>query len=901
MNRTTGEGPHAPDLSDVGRAATLGAGPDAEGIEARVLLEGVRASMFQQSEPPNIGRFTVRSLLGRGAHGSVYLAEDAELDRLVAVKLIAGKGVGATARERLVREAQALAKLKHPNVLTIYEVGLADDRVFIAMEYAEAGTFGEWCRSHPPGSPGHFDALVDLAVAVGHGLAAAHAAGLVHRDIKPANILLGDDGRPRLADFGLATAVHGDAGTSLTAGEFAESEDTRDELTRTGDIVGTPAYMAPEQFAGRGTAASDQWSLCATLWEAAYGERPFAGQTVQALAKAVTQPPQGPRDRGSVPAWWRSTLARGLDPEPDARWPAVEDLVGELERRRDAARRKTARRLGIVGLVALVAVGTGWQVREVWRNAAKERCDAQGREIEALWPGRADSVRAGAVATGAGFAGPLIDRASPWLDAWATGWHEATRDLCVRVALSRDIEPDHELHAGMCLTLQRERVEGLFEALEQSDRSATEELVHRASSLPAAKDCLDPEWLARMAWPEADQVEAVMEIRARGARVAHRLRRADVSAIETARELVTRAEATGFAPLVAETELILGATLAAEEPVEAESRLRSAYFAAVRLDLPVLAAEAATQLEGVVVGGAGRLEDALEWGEHAEVWIERLGKRDHRLGASLADYVAAAHRALGNVQETIDAHERALKIRMDALGPAHPDVGRSLHNLGIAHAIAGDIDAAAAEFARSRELLTAALGPEHPEIDTTIVSLANVHGLRGEHDEAIALQRDLLRRAEAAYGPDSRNVGDALSNLGNSLSRRGSHDEAQAAHRRSLAIIEAVLGPRHQDTVRARINLGATLLKAGEFSEAAEHASRAVDDAAAAFAADHPHLAFARNNYGTILNKLGRFAEAEVPLRAALATREARLGPDAPPTLATKEQLDIATRGQAGD
>lgn len=291
----------------------------ADRLDARVLLGELREKMFGQRSVARAGRFELRRRLGRGAFGSVYLAYDPTLERKVAVKLLDETIAGPEHRARLLREAQALARLEHPNVLTVYDVTVVDGQIVIAMELVEGGTLASWCQSNPVGTRARFDALFEIAVGIGQGLAAAHDAGITHRDIKPANILVGD-GRPRLADFGIARATtFGASDRAAHEGETFDGQtvpirldDPADtHLTQSRTVAGTPAFMAPEQFEGRAEAASDQWGLCATLWLAAYGESAFDGDTVPERVAAIGRPPHEPRGRivGCPPGSGRSSPA----------------------------------------------------------------------------------------------------------------------------------------------------------------------------------------------------------------------------------------------------------------------------------------------------------------------------------------------------------------------------------------------------------------------------------------------------------------------------------------------------------------------------------------------------------------------------------------------------------------
>ncbi len=263
-----------------------------------------------------LGRYRVLEELGSGGAGVVVAAHDPELDCRVAIKVLRSP----VNEHRLTREARALAKLAHPNVVAVYDVGSFEGRPFVAMELVHGITLRRWIeeRARP------WREALDVLSSAGRGLAAAHAAGLVHRDFKPDNVMLGDDGRVRVLDFGLVGAPR--------SGEIALDDGTSPRATETGALLGTPAYMAPEQFrAEEVDARTDQWSYCATLWEAVYGERPFRGATLRELSRAVvggalTEPP---RDR-VVPGWLRRALTRGLAVDRAARHPSMEALLAAI-------------------------------------------------------------------------------------------------------------------------------------------------------------------------------------------------------------------------------------------------------------------------------------------------------------------------------------------------------------------------------------------------------------------------------------------------------------------------------------------------------------------------------------------------------------------------------------------
>ncbi len=282
-----------------------------------------------------VGRYEILEQIGRGGMGVVYAARDPALQRTVALKLLrpditgdagdAGDPRNETRTDRLLREARALAAHQHPNIVTVYDAGVADGRVFIATELVAGRNATAWVEEEDP----ELEPLVDVYLQAARGLAAAHAAGLVHRDIKPDNILVGDDGRVRIADFGLATG--GRETVRRLTGESGDAE-LEVSLTVTGALLGTPLYMAPEQLAGQAAdARSDQFSLCVALYQSRYRKRPFAGATLAELADNVRAGGLRPVELGSPRARrLHAVIERGLAPEPADRYPSIDALIDEL-------------------------------------------------------------------------------------------------------------------------------------------------------------------------------------------------------------------------------------------------------------------------------------------------------------------------------------------------------------------------------------------------------------------------------------------------------------------------------------------------------------------------------------------------------------------------------------------
>jgi len=333
-----------------------------------------------------LGRYVLLELVAGGGMGVVYLAHDPELNRKVALKLLRPGAWGnlsrVEARSRLLREAQAMARLSHPNVLAVHDVGTFEDQIFIAMEYISGRTLSQWLEQtqHP------YTDVLDVFIQAGRGLAAAHAAGVVHRDFKPDNVLVSDNGQVKVLDFGLARAVesvHRKSDTQplqmqgLTKAELSTPGLLGAQLTRTGAFLGTPNYMAPEQLMRSSTdARSDQFSYCVALYEALYAERPFAGDSVEALLAEVVaaRVRESPNSRG-VPDRIRRILLRGLRRDPNERYPSMEPLLEALaEAREPRIQRRRPWTLwisaigAIIVLAALLGTGVGgWRDRLIRR------------------------------------------------------------------------------------------------------------------------------------------------------------------------------------------------------------------------------------------------------------------------------------------------------------------------------------------------------------------------------------------------------------------------------------------------------------------------------------------------------------------------------------------------------
>ena len=332
LSAPLGEGPGIPDTHH---------DPGEQQMRARLV-----GSLFGQPVVDvKVGRYVVLDQIGSGGLGVVYAAYDPELDRKVALKLVKPTMLLPRAAARMQREAQAMAKIKHPNVVAVYDTGPHAEGVFIAMELVDGVTLTAWRRAQPR----PWKAIREVLVSAGRGLAAAHGQGLVHRDFKPANVLVEASGQARVLDFGLARAAQ------TEGAQEAGTDSVLDvEVTQTGTLLGTPAYMAPEQFEGHADERSDQWGFCVTAYEMLYGRRPFTGPDADAVRDAARSG-RVPRPEGTspVPSWLFRALARGMSVDPAQRFPSMDALLVEMQRD------KRSRRLGLAGIALAVVLSSG--------------------------------------------------------------------------------------------------------------------------------------------------------------------------------------------------------------------------------------------------------------------------------------------------------------------------------------------------------------------------------------------------------------------------------------------------------------------------------------------------------------------------------------------------------------
>jgi tetratricopeptide (TPR) repeat protein len=646
------------------------------------------------------GRYLILERLGEGSMGEVYAAYDSRLDRRVALKLpCPGSPRAATAEghARLLREAQSMARLSHPNVVTIFDAGEIGGEIYLAMELVDGVTLRQWIAERRRS----WRETLALFVQAGRGLVAAHAAGIVHRDFKPDNVMVDRQGRARVTDFGLArswgagrpSGVRAERGDRAPADEVPTELPARAEpleapalpaMTRTGAFFGTPAYMAPEQLDGKSSdARTDQFAFCVALHEALYGERPFAAETLEALAFVVSlgkvrAPPADAR----VPPWLRRALLKGLAPDPARRYPSMDALLGALGR--DPARR--ARRWGMAALLGLVAVAGGAGIAAL-RSRADRACRADPDRLAGVWDGaRRESARRAFLATGVTGAQDAWDGAGRALDAYAEGWLAAYQEACDATHRRGDQSALLLDLRTQCLDRRRQELRAAADLFASADAQVVQRAAQVAHAQSPLASCSSATVLGdRVQSPEQPSARRhAEELRARIARVkvlaaAGRCRDA-VAAGETIAEGAGR---SGPAAVQAEALLALAVALELAGQLDrAEAALHRAVDAALASHHDEALAGAAVALTRVVGSDLSRPEEGHRWSTWAQAAIAGLGEGHQELEADRLCNEGAVYRAQGRSAEARGLVERCLALRRRVLRDGDPKIAEALDSLG---------------------------------------------------------------------------------------------------------------------------------------------------------------------------------------------------------------------------
>jgi eukaryotic-like serine/threonine-protein kinase len=796
-----------------------------------------------------VGRYLVLERIGQGGMGIVYKAYDPDLERNIALKLVRADSRNPDhrlrLRARLVREAQTLAQLAHPNVVTVHDVGTHEDSVFVAMELVDGTTLTRVLADEAPPVP----RIIELFSAAARGLAVAHDVSIIHRDFKPDNVIVGRDGRVRVLDFGLARAVRGELddggatgatspgeggatgatgpgeGGATGAGEGGATGAGKGGATESRLVVGTPAYMAPEQRAGRELdARADQFSFCVALYEALYGVRPDDG-----IAAAPGRTPGGVRVPGRV----RAALLRGLATDPRARHPSMHAVIRELAVRP---------RRWIAAGAGLAAIGVAAFAISATRADPAARCEGLEARLTEVW----DAPRRAAVGAALRHQGDEATAATAvrLLDGYTSSWvamHtascRATRVLGEQSAELLDLRTQ-------CLDRRLAEVRYLTDLLRDADRATATRAVAGVRALAPLDDCANAIVL-RDAIPPRDPAASRM-LRDRFARVRAELYLGKYDDVTREAPVVAvAAAAAGDRWLEASATYVTGRAMRLLNQIpRAEDELYRAIAIAEAGRASDVVVEAWMTLAWIAGEDRDRFGDALRLAGVAGGVLARLGGNP-RLEATLEDHLGSIQIGRHEYAEARRHLERGLALREKLYGRADDEYARSLQHLAILEDSEGQYPRSFELSHQARVIAEAALGPRHPDVLIMVSSEGAALFSLGRYPEAVELLTRGLGSAEQATGPSSELVASFLTNLGLAQHHLKHYAEARAAFDRAFAIHAQHGGGDSLDAAGVDINLAELLVDTGEIAQARAHAERAVAIFGKVMTASNPDLAMA--------------------------------------------------------
>ena len=751
-----------------------------------------------------LGRYVLIDVLGAGSMGVVYRAFDEDLDRSVALKVLRGANGGPDDRLLLLREARAMARVAHPHVIRVFDVGTSRDVAFFAMELFEGVSLSQWRkRAHTA------EEILSLFDRIGGGLAAAHDAGIVHRDFKPDNVLVAADGDVKITDFGLALDL---ARAPASGG------------------AGTPAYMAPEQVDGRRVdSRADQFAFAAVLWELLYDAPPFAGSTVQtrrdAIDRGATNAP--PRAAG-VPLRVHRAMLRSLDADPAARFPSMRHLLAKLRTRRMSRARWAMATIAASVLLAAIAV---FALRRQ-PAAPVDRCAGVGSRLAGVWDAtRKQKVRAALLGTKRPFADDAWRASEFALDRYAADWTTASRDAC-HAAPNGPSTPIAERRAA-CVDRRLAWLAATVSVLEGADATVAENAVRVTGALEPPASCADLPAGAAIARAASDPAKRSRLGGLQGLLAecsALRESGGYARGIATAERALAEARALGAASEEAEALSWLGDLQSRVGEIKAAHRtLVDAVRAAESSQDDAIKIRAIVTLSMVVGVMLNRYDDGIDWARLGLATLQR-GPRDPLLESRLLTSLGHIELWSGDRDAAIRSFERALEDKELARAGAW-DLIVSLISLAQAQNRKLRFDDARASYHRALSIAEAGFGAHHPLTATALNGLAGSSVDRGAFDEAVvhaeratAINHQLGDRRGAEIIRAEIHL--ALAYLGSGDTRR-----AEGAARLAMSLSDAI-DPDVESGMQASTTLGRVLLEAGRANEARpllERAARWVD------------------------------------------------------------------------
>lgn len=805
--------------------------------ESQILHRGA-----ELKEGTRIDRYQILGLIGTGGMGAVYKAYDPELDRSIAIKILSVlPQAGETASRpqvRLMREAQALAKLNHQHVVSIFDVGTYEDSVYIAMEYVKGTTLREWLKKSNPTQPEIIRVLTDA----GQGLQAAHSEGIVHRDFKPENLIVGENGQIKVLDFGLARAA-GHEDPSPTPDEPAYKPDSSSgekflstPVTQFGAKIGTIAYMAPEHFQSQELdEKTDQFSFCVTLFEALYGKRPFSGRTVEELGNNTCAGRIEFPQRHDVPKWIEDTLRTGLSVSKTNRFAslaALLDVLGhdplEEKRKRRASRNRRLLVTTLLALTIILPVGVWYGLR--YRTV--QLCKSAEGEFVGVWDGQTKaSVKQAFLYTGKSYASGTWKRLQAIIDDYLAEWTRMRSDVCeARLVRSTQSEELFDLRMN-CLHKRTRELGALVEIFTKADAAVVQKAIQASTSLTTIDLCADEKSLrAPYPPPKTEQAKAeVAAIREKLAEVeAHKKTGKYKKGLALVHKLEQEARTVGYRPVLAQVLALQGELLYnTGEYQQAETTLATAARVAGQNHDALLAADAMVLLVGVVGYKQARYDAGSAIARDAEVMLDVAGAHE-TARAMLRNVMGNMYHVHGKAQEALASYHQSLATMEKTYGPKHLNVAKSLHNIGSLLHLKGELSKASDYYRRALSILEKVLGPHHPTIALSYNNLGVVYMDTGQYNKSLQHHQQALAIRDRALRSQHPDVGESFSNLGDLFRTLGEHDKALKHYQKSLAIYEKALGANHPILVWLLSGIGRVLVNKGMYAKALEPLERAI-------------------------------------------------------------------------
>ena len=774
-------------------------------MQSDPLTRSARPRIPQVAQGTLLGRYVVLERLGAGGMGVVHAAYDPSLDRRIGLKLLrappaTGGSQGMT--ERLLREAQAAARTRHPHVVAVHDVGTFGDVVFIAMELVDGGTLRQYLKA----ADRPWRDVVRLYVQAGQGLAAAHAAGVVHRDFKPDNVLVDKEGRARVTDFGLARLEStGDGDTHLPVPAEAALPKADPLVT---SVAGTPGYIAPEVFAGSpADARSDQYAFCVSLYEGLHGQKPSASET------------GGLANRSNIPRAVHALIVRGLSADPGARHPSMSVLLDALER---AAFPRTGAKMAAAGVGAgLLAIAAAVVVAR-----GPSPCADDPTRFHGIW----DADRKAALlkafqATGAPDAVAAFETTARTLDAFVSGWNDSRRDACLAThehGTQSAAVLDLRTH---CLERRRRELTALTEVLFSADRVGVASAPEAAQALSPLSRCADVEALSQPV-PPPERPEVAARVKAAYAKLDDARARLGADrwqdAVDRVAPIVKEAEELGYKPLLGEALLIEGEARAFLRDEAAEPALRRAMLASLSGRDDLRAAEAAVHQVFVDGEVTQRPEQAKAHADEARALLARSGG-NLELESQLLVYEGNSLEQQSRSSDALPVIQQGLALQERLHGRDSPRLARALLTMASTQRSMGRAEEALATVQRARDVLEAAYGPDHPKVAITINNMGGTLTELRRYEEGYEAFLETLRRYERIYGPDhqpQRYVAGLRSNLSAVAFRMGRYDEAEHRMLEARVIYKQLFPKGSIFRIRSGTNLSQILMYQSRVADA---------------------------------------------------------------------------------